>query len=402
MSGSELRHTLAIVVALVTCGLVAQPALADSMYSPTKTIKVDAKGNPTVKWQYFTAVWIATNTGDPIDSQYKPNGKPPQFKEFDPFGTFFVKDGTNDLRNHSKSGDIPVVRGNKNVPAAGLKDNEPVSVEKNKNLSAEANASVDIKAIAAGQPVEGTIDLKGMTKNEDDKHAVVGKAYSFSDGLVTVSGTDKDGKVTVAPSNELSAKSNTDKVFRDDPILFHVSDYLTGETLLEGSLLDTLEELSGAGSLTWRNDMFSVDAIDVAFHVDANSPYIPNSQRGTLDLIIANGLITQSDGTGIFANIFPGVGQSGTFSVPLSNTLFFDYDFGDFGDRLVTTTLEFDDAAGALSDATVPEPGAMMLLGTGFVLLASRLRRTRRDPPSSLCIPSCAKTPQKSDHAIIP
>src|SRR5262249_8800620 len=156
----------------------------------------------------------------------------------------------------------------------------------------------------AGKPVEGTIDLKGSTKNENDQRRVVGRAYSFSDGLVTVKGVDKDGKVTVAPSNELSANSKTDTVFRDDPILFTVSDYVTGDTLMEGSLLDTLEELSGAGSLTWQNDMFSVDAMDAAFHISDNSPYILSSQRGTLDLIIANGLITQSDATGIFANIF--------------------------------------------------------------------------------------------------
>ena len=96
-----------------------------------------------------------------------------------------------------------------------------------------------------------------------------------------------------------------------DPIDFQVTNLVTG-AITTGTLFSVSSDLQ-RGSWSWSNNTFVLNASDFDFSIRIDSPF--TVQQGTADLQVRNGVITTSDGTGMFAGIFPGVGSPGNFSV---------------------------------------------------------------------------------------
>jgi hypothetical protein len=119
--------------------------------------------------------------------------------------------------------------------------------------------------------------------------------------------------------------------------------------------------------------MFSLDAQNFDFGINIDSPF--TVQQGTADVSVRNGLITASDGTGMFTGLFPAVGTSGTFSVPLANSFSLDYNLGNFNGDPLAVQFTLSDSG---SIPAAPEPpalvSAVLALMTGAGVVYRRIR----------------------------
>jgi hypothetical protein len=159
-----------------------------------------------------------------------------------------------------------------------------------------------------------------------------------------------------------------------DPISFKVTDLDTG-AIVEGTLFSLSSDFLGVGSLSWTNGTFTLNALDAdsyEFHIDLDSPF--TIQQGTADLRVDNGVITVSQGTGMFAGIFPAVGTPGNFAVPFDNDLTIDYNLDVFPGNPVNVQFTIDNAQ---TISNVPEPSTLALLGSCLLIVAGVARRLK-------------------------
>ena len=231
----------------------------------------------------------------------------------------------------------------------------------------------------AGGPVTGSIRTDGKATAQDNSSAF---ASSFSRLSVQGGTLMKNGRIMWGPVLSSMVTGNA-RVGKKDPIDFRVTDLLTS-SVLTGELLDITSDMLGPGTFSWDSSTFTVSARDFDFLIDMNSPY--TVQKGTLNLRISGGKVTTSSATGIFAGIFPGVGSSGTFSVPFGS-LTLDYDLGNFGSDPLSVNFDFGNSGTAVAG---PEPSSLTLFGTTALALLGyglrdrlRLHAKRRTSSSS-------------------
>lgn len=232
--------------------------------------------------------------------------------------------------------------------------------------SSVANSSVTTTAFAPGN-VAGTIHVDGNANVP-----AMGEAFSSALSRVAVRGGKRlrNGRIAWGPtlSSQVSGQAT---VGVHDPISFDILDTTTGIHSLE-VLEDIESSLVGPGSFSWMSDTLSVDATDFIFTIDMTNPFIASADQGSVDFRISGGVVTTSIATGIFAGLLPSVGSSGDFSTPFSNNLTIDYDFGGLGGSNPDITADFGNGG----EAAVAEPGAILLVGFGLVMLG--LARSRR------------------------
>jgi len=221
--------------------------------------------------------------------------------------------------------------------------------------------------------VDGTIHVDGFAKIDNPNGPEAEAVASSISGVTVRSRTQlPNGRIQWGPALMATVHGSA-SVAIHDPIHFDLIDLVTQEELA-GTLLQIESELQGDGSFLWDGGLFQLDASFFDFSIDISSPY--TVQQGTVDLKVRNGIITTSVGTGLFANIFPSVGQSGAFSLPLGG-IQLDYSLGDFDGHGLDVTFDFNGGgeAAARVPGEVPEPGSLLLLGSCLLKLARTATR---------------------------
>ncbi|ELX13014.1 hypothetical protein Jab_1c16330 [Janthinobacterium sp. HH01] len=258
-----------------------------------------------------------------------------------------------------------VLSGSVPLPANALQNCNSVALS---GASANANSSVTTTNFVPGNAA-GQVHVDGFANVP-----VRATAASAAKSEVVIHGGNllRNGRVIWGPAFTMSATARATARARD-PISFDILDPDTG-LHTTGVLEDIDAELTGAGSVTWAGNILSVDADQFVFNIDLDSSFIPASERGTVDFIITNGIVTTSISTGIFAGLLPTVGSSGTFSTAFSNDLVLDYNLGSLGgaNALVDFTL-----GGAGAAVAMPAPDTLLLAGTGLMLLGLFVRRSK-------------------------
>jgi hypothetical protein len=255
--------------------------------------------------------------------------------------------------------------------------------------SSLGQTTINVNPFGAGGKVTGSIAVNGTATANPGP--VPSEAYAFSYGAVVAVGGVQLGMgqgvlnlpfVDTNLGGTAHAGGGQDFSHIFDPVTFSVSDPVTGQVTY-GTLFQLNTSLIGNGTMSLSsNGLFSVDATNASFTLNMDSPYIPASEQGDINLVITNGAITTSVADGIFAGFLPPVGSSGTFSSLLPGTdqgaIAFDYNLG-LGSDPVVVSIDASDAGDAFTSASVPEPGSFILAITATLVGAGSIWLRRRE-----------------------
>jgi hypothetical protein len=222
----------------------------------------------------------------------------------------------------------------------------------------QGNSTIAVNALAAGGAVSGSIRAHGFaTATAPPPRGA--SAYAFSMSKVEARGGRqmRNGRINWGPvvrdvvSGSASASART----QSDPITYRVEDLVTGE-VFEGILFAVEADLMrdrGVGGFIWETNLVQITAGNARFEVVFPSPL--TSLQGQLLLVVSNGMVTTSSGTGHFAGALPPVGTPVPLSFPLSTAVEFDYDLGDFQGHQVDVSLDFGGGGEALAAVSSEE-----------------------------------------------
>lgn len=227
--------------------------------------------------------------------------------------------------------------------------------------SAFAYSNATLNAFGVGGPVTGSVRVMGIADSGVNAWAI---ASSYSRIDVRGGNLSRRGQIVWRPILSSAVFGRARAGIRD-PIDFEVFDLVT-QTTLSGSLLDIDLNLNDTGNLSWGSGGLVIDALNLDFKIDLNSPYL--AQNGLLDFVISNGVVTRSNSSGMFAGLLPSLGSTGTFNIPLSEFTL-DYDLGDFSGH--DLDIDFGFSGGGEASA-VPEPGT---IAAGIALLGLCLQQ---------------------------
>ena len=227
------------------------------------------------------------------------------------------------------------------------------------SASATASSTVQINSIGIGT-VSGFINASGTATAQQRGEKACANSYAGVTARQRI--RLPWGTVIWGPRFKWDFVGGSGCAIRKDPIKFTVIDPDTEAILNSGQFLDITS--TGDGSVNWDDDSLDFAISDGTFSIDLNSPFIPEKQRGILLLKVQEGIITDSQDSGIFDGYLPQIGSPGTFSIGGPNfkpDLTFAYDLGDFGKDV---DLELTADGGAIS---VPESSTMNPLNLGIL-----------------------------------
>lgn len=231
------------------------------------------------------------------------------------------------------------------------------------SASATASSSVTLNPFNLGGSLSGTIESKGSTLVAP---AIICCASSGS--TVVIHSGKPTGNMTWM--TEMKMGDGVSEAM-GDPVNFQVTDLATG-AVTTGSLFSVSSSLQNGGTWSWGGGIFAVDASTFNFSISMDSPF--TVEQGTADLQIRNGFVTVSDGTGIFAGLFPAAGSPGDFSVPFSSTFPLDYNLGTFNNDPLDVKFTLSNEG---SSCAIPEPSELLPLIAGVTAFIA-VRRTQK------------------------
>jgi hypothetical protein len=284
------------------------------------------------------------------------------------------------------------------------------------NITRSASAGCQGAAAFATSNANGVIvgnNITGSTQARGYAYAFAppgGAARARSSAALTASqlGVNRNGQITWRPlfwsyvSGTASAFAQARPV---DPIAYTITDPTTGNIIRTGNLLDISGDFGALGSkLEWgvagtppenpgsdfpltitgdpttdETAIATDDNLDISFlndgsfKIDITDPAVSNP--GLLDLACSGGLITNANTSGRFSGLLPSIGQSCTFSIPLSQlNTDISYDFTG----LIPTDADLGFSLGGSGDAiaSVPEPTSTLgLLALGTLGAGATLKR---------------------------
>ncbi len=334
------------------------------------TIAMDTQ----VKWQHFEHAWAdkdcAPGSGIPTspDIDFHPAVQKPTFKGV----------GTDSMDNRGQvwnSGVGGPVRVNESTQIIAHADppigNSSTANAVDGNSNATANSAWHINQW-------GDETLAGWTKASGTTHApsTSSAAYAFSESKLLVRvltmGASTTGGISWGPEVVMNG-SVSGSAMAVDPFVVSIYDDPNDPNLVDTPIhiwasLDL--GASDSATLAWKDgNLSAIDVINGEFHGSVMSAYIDPNKQGTFDLVIADGNVTQSSGTGIFSGLLPSEGHSGNFTTSFLNGIDLDYDYPGVAGNI---SLEFGKAG---EGHAIPEPATMSLLSLGGLAMIRRRRR---------------------------
>lgn len=341
------------ILLCVGAGLIAgtgKPASAARSYDVEHkwwlTVAGGIPQNLTGTWRHFEHAW---DLNVPASDWY-PRAQPPNFS---PYGVDYIWPGDNKhVYNRGENGmcyaneaveSISYGSGGHGVWAGSSVANTSWSIQQQGSMLAGSNRAWGAVGVAN-----------------------FGTMFAFSESKLNLKSGVADmrtGQLVWQPLWSDTA-SGTAAI---DPIDVTITDADDIE-LLTDTLVDIEHKLHRGTSLDstfgWKDGwLFADGVLDGTFSAVVESPYVPAAERGSALLKIENGIVTESEDSGIFAGLLPGVGTPGTFNVPFVNQITLDYSYPNIGENIAI------ELAGA---GSAPEPATLSLLMLGGVALLRR------------------------------
>jgi hypothetical protein len=246
------------------------------------------------------------------------------------------------------------------------------------SASATANSSVSIEQFTPGDPFSGWIRSWGAASAPTGE---TNGAYAYASSNVALLGQTADWRTgTILWNPSLSyqptgtgtgtVRSGCPREGPRDPVIARILD-ADGGVLLEELFFDmafNVERWDLPAEVGWSDDtLIYSNIIDGRLWITSDNAYVDPSCRGTALLEIRDGLITQSEDTGIFDGLLPTVGSPGTFSIPFPSEIVLNYELPNLG-----SFVEFD-----LGHGLAPEPATLGLLALGGLGALLRRRKSK-------------------------
>jgi len=242
------------------------------------------------------------------------------------------------------------------------------------SASATANSSVSIEQFIPGGPFTGSIRSWGAASAPTGE---TNGAYAYASSNVALLGQTADwrtGTIHWTPSVQYQifgdARSGCPREGPPCPITARLLD-AEGGVLLEESFLSmaaNVERWVAPAEVGWRDDrLIHSNIIDGTFWITSDNAYVDPSNHGTAWLVITNGIITESEDTGIFDGLLPPIGFPGTFNVPFPSEIVLNYELPNLG-----SFVQFD-----MGHGLTPEPATLGLLALGGMGALLRRRKSK-------------------------
>jgi len=283
----------------------------------------------------------------------------------------------------SKSNTGDMMGGN---PFAGTKNATQTDATGTASATSEVQFNLGPNTITGFNHVFGSaLANRPPNKTTWRSTATATSTFGFNVGV-----KDAKGRITWQPTWHVDTVTGSASHWRD-PLDFSILNLDTGE-LLTSQLFSMDLDFSTPGDLpaqsTWDNDfldMSGTGAADGVLDLVMDSPYL-TSGTGTLHLRFANGIVVESDDTGVFDGILPGVGSTDYGHLAIPTTFTMDFDFGG------TSASGFDMGVsmgngGSTADAmtgTPAPPASLSVIGAAWMAFRRRRRQNRSNGPSRL------------------
>ena len=249
-----------------------------------------------------------------------------------------------------------------------VKDSDKVDAASG-NAKADAFAGIDIAATGANLKGSHLVCGKIIFNEKTDIKAI---SDAYSEVRFQFGTKNAQGEIKWKPEIHGDFIRGRRSRIRD-PLDFSVLNLDTNQTSIS-RLLDIGFDTDDNSQISWQNGNVNLNGSNLTFYVNMISPFITSSQ-GTLRLTFKDGIVTESEDTGIFDGLLPSVGSLSNASFQIGDSqgdINIDYDFGSTN----TNGYQFDiglSGDGAIKVAT-PEPTSILsflalgALGTGSVI----------------------------------